>query len=206
MNLKNFGIGKGTSPYKDSEEDARSEKENTVNNANNTENTNTEKNNKEEKENKDEEITRADKPWVKASKVAMNLLKGGIEGVYGDKNNLMGPQAKINYGIKAKESTESVEDKVDKAIGTGDDKDDGDNGNVSIENKNTINDGKGSSYTIQSGDTLSKIAADNNTSVEELMKINPQIKNENMIISGEQLNLGSAKDNENTNENTNINE
>ena len=49
MNLKNFGIGKGTSPYKDSEEDARSEKENTVNNANNTENTNTEKNNKEER-------------------------------------------------------------------------------------------------------------------------------------------------------------
>lgn len=46
-----------------------------------------------------------------------------------------------------------------------------------------------SSYTIKSGDSLSKIAAANGTSVSELMRLNPQIKNANLIIAGQNLNL-----------------
>ena len=46
-----------------------------------------------------------------------------------------------------------------------------------------------SSYTIQSGDTLSEIAAQNNTTVEELMAHNPQINDPNMIYTGHQLNI-----------------
>jgi LysM repeat protein len=46
-----------------------------------------------------------------------------------------------------------------------------------------------SSYTIQSGDTLSELAAQNNTTVEELMAHNPQIENPNLIYTGDQLNI-----------------
>ena len=46
-----------------------------------------------------------------------------------------------------------------------------------------------SSYTIQSGDTLSEIAAQNNTTVEELMAHNPQINDPNLIYAGHQLNI-----------------
>ncbi len=46
-----------------------------------------------------------------------------------------------------------------------------------------------SSYTIQSGDTLSEIAAQNNTTVEELMAHNPQIDDPNLIYTGHELNI-----------------
>lgn len=46
-----------------------------------------------------------------------------------------------------------------------------------------------SSYTIQPGDTLSEIAAQNNTTVEELMAHNPQIDDPNLIYAGHQLNI-----------------
>ena len=44
-------------------------------------------------------------------------------------------------------------------------------------------------YNIKQGDTLSKIAKDNNTSVSKLLQINPQIKNENVINVGQSINL-----------------
>ena len=44
-------------------------------------------------------------------------------------------------------------------------------------------------YNVKQGDTLSKIAKDNNTSVSKLLQINPQIKNENVINVGQSINL-----------------
>lgn len=45
----------------------------------------------------------------------------------------------------------------------------------------------GTNYNIQSGDTLSAIAARNNTSVAELLKLNPSITNPNLIYAGKSL-------------------
>ncbi len=50
------------------------------------------------------------------------------------------------------------------------------------------------SYQIRSGDTLSGIAARNNTTVAALMRANPQIRNPNLIIAGHQLNLPGSSD------------
>ena len=44
-------------------------------------------------------------------------------------------------------------------------------------------------YTIKSGDTLSQIAAKNNTSVAEIMKLNPSITDPNKIFAGATLTL-----------------
>ena len=49
-----------------------------------------------------------------------------------------------------------------------------------------------SSQVIQSGDTLSQIAQQNNTTVEALMKANPQITDPNVIIAGESINIPPA--------------
>lgn len=48
------------------------------------------------------------------------------------------------------------------------------------------------SYTIQSGDTLSALAAKNGISLDELMKMNPHITDPNKIQAGGSLNLGSG--------------
>jgi LysM repeat protein len=50
------------------------------------------------------------------------------------------------------------------------------------------------SYQIKSGDTLSRLAQQYNTSVSELMKANPQIKDANMIYAGRTLNIPGARD------------
>ncbi len=47
------------------------------------------------------------------------------------------------------------------------------------------------SYTVKSGDTLSKIASQYKTTVSELMKINPQISNPNMIYAGKSYKVPS---------------
>lgn len=47
-------------------------------------------------------------------------------------------------------------------------------------------------YTIKSGDTLSGIALKNNTSVAELMKLNPTITNADKIQAGGSLNLAGS--------------
>ena len=44
-------------------------------------------------------------------------------------------------------------------------------------------------YTIQKGDNLSSIAQRNGTTVNDLLQLNPGIKNPNMIYAGSQLNL-----------------
>ena len=45
------------------------------------------------------------------------------------------------------------------------------------------------SYTIQAGDTLSKIAATYGTTVEKLMELNPSISDPNQIQSDQELTL-----------------
>lgn len=47
-------------------------------------------------------------------------------------------------------------------------------------------------YVIKKGDTLSKIAAANGTTVDALMKLNPQITNPNLIYAGKTLKLGGS--------------
>jgi len=49
------------------------------------------------------------------------------------------------------------------------------------------------SYVIRSGDTLSKIAAKNNTTVNALMAANPTIKNPNLIYAGNKLVIPGAQ-------------
>lgn len=50
----------------------------------------------------------------------------------------------------------------------------------------------GSSYSVRSGETLSGIAKAQGTTVDELMRLNPSIKNPNLIYSGQSLNLPNA--------------
>jgi LysM repeat protein len=50
------------------------------------------------------------------------------------------------------------------------------------------------SIRIKSGDTLSGLAKRYNTSVSELMKANPSIKNANLIYAGAMLNVPGTKD------------
>jgi LysM repeat protein len=52
--------------------------------------------------------------------------------------------------------------------------------------------GAGTTQVIQPKDTLSQIAQQNNTTVEALMKANPQITDPNMIIAGESLTIPPA--------------
>lgn len=49
-------------------------------------------------------------------------------------------------------------------------------------------------YRIKSGDTLSNIAKQYNTSVDALMKSNKQIKDANLIFAGDKLNIPGSKD------------
>ena len=50
----------------------------------------------------------------------------------------------------------------------------------------------GASYAIKAGDTLSRIAQSNGTTVDALMKLNPQITNPNLIYAGKSLTLPGA--------------
>jgi peptidoglycan endopeptidase LytE len=47
----------------------------------------------------------------------------------------------------------------------------------------------GQVYTVQSGDTLRKIADRLNTTVDAILKVNPQIGNPNLIYVGQVINL-----------------
>jgi LysM repeat protein len=47
----------------------------------------------------------------------------------------------------------------------------------------------GGTYTVQRGDTLRKIAEKHNTTWQEIIKVNPQIKNANLIYVGQVINL-----------------
>jgi peptidoglycan endopeptidase LytE len=46
-------------------------------------------------------------------------------------------------------------------------------------------------YVVKRGDTLRKIAASFDTTVANLLKLNPQIKNANLIYSGQKINVPS---------------
>ena len=47
-------------------------------------------------------------------------------------------------------------------------------------------------YTIKSGDSLSQIAEDNNTTVNAILKANPSIKNADNIRAGQSITIPSA--------------
>jgi LysM repeat protein len=49
--------------------------------------------------------------------------------------------------------------------------------------------GAGQVYTVVRGDTLRKIATRFETTVDEILKINPQIKNANLIYPGDKINI-----------------
>ena len=46
-----------------------------------------------------------------------------------------------------------------------------------------------SGHTVKRGETLSKIAKDHKLSLNDLIKANPQIKDPNLIVVGQQLNI-----------------
>jgi N-acetylmuramoyl-L-alanine amidase len=48
-------------------------------------------------------------------------------------------------------------------------------------------------YTVKQGDTLTKIASENNLSLQELVEANPQIQNLNLIYIGDTVNTGDQK-------------
>lgn len=48
--------------------------------------------------------------------------------------------------------------------------------------------GAGGTYEVQSGDTMSKIAAANNMTLQQLLAKNPQIKDANKIVVGQKIN------------------
>lgn len=50
----------------------------------------------------------------------------------------------------------------------------------------------GHTYTVQKGDTLRKIAAWTSTTVDDILKVNPQITNADKIYVGQVINLPSA--------------
>jgi len=101
--LNNFGIGPGSSPYRQEDED-KEEKDD-------SKKSETTKNITKEQGG---EAVKADKPWVKALKIGTTLLSGGIQGVYGGTREY----PKINYGKKAEEVAETPGQKVLKELDT----------------------------------------------------------------------------------------
>jgi peptidoglycan DL-endopeptidase LytF len=53
--------------------------------------------------------------------------------------------------------------------------------------------GTGQVYTVVRGDTLRKIAARFDTTLDEILKINPQIKNANLIHVGDKINIPATQ-------------
>ena len=47
-------------------------------------------------------------------------------------------------------------------------------------------------YIVKKGDNLTKIAKANNLSLEELLKLNPQIKNQNLINIGQEIKINKT--------------
>lgn len=55
----------------------------------------------------------------------------------------------------------------------------------------TVKDG-GQVYSVVSGDVLWKIAKNHNLTLEQLLKLNPQITNPNRLVVGQKINVGAA--------------
>ena len=96
-NLNNFGIGPGSSPYRQEDEDEEEKDD--------SKKSETTKNITKEQGG---DAKKSDKGWVKALKIGTTLLSGGIQGVYGGEREY----PKINYGKKTKEVTETPGQKV----------------------------------------------------------------------------------------------
>jgi LysM repeat protein len=63
-------------------------------------------------------------------------------------------------------------------------------GDSSSTNSEETSSSGGGSYTVASGDTLGRIAKDNGMTLSELLKLNPDIKDANLIFPGQNINLG----------------
>lgn len=63
------------------------------------------------------------------------------------------------------------------------------NGNSSSANNNNNSSSSSSSYTVKKGDTLSEIANRQGVGLNQLIKANPQIKDPNMIMPGQQIQM-----------------
>ena len=107
---KNFGIGTGTSPWKEGEDNTATTVDPSA-----TEDDKTTGKDKDDTNEQGGNAEKADKPWVKALKIGTTLLSGGIQGVYGGKREI----PKINYGRKKEESTLTPEQKIDKQLKAG---------------------------------------------------------------------------------------
>ncbi|NBP03668.1 MAG: LysM domain-containing protein [Proteobacteria bacterium] len=59
---------------------------------------------------------------------------------------------------------------------------------------NTKNDSNVGSYLIKKGDNLTKIAKNNNTTIDEILKVNPQITNRDLIYAGSKLTIPTTPD------------
>jgi len=113
-----------------------------------------------------------DSGWKKALKIGVAGLTGGLDAVYGT--------GKVVPMVSHVKKTKEVEDNP-----------------VSTEIKENIKkttgldtDTEETSYKVQGGDSLSKIAKANNMTLEELLEKNPDYKeNPNVVKSGATLNL-----------------
>ncbi len=110
---------------------------------------------------------KGDKGWVKGLKAATTMLSHGLASVYGGTAHT----PKINWGKREKEVKQDTP------------------GQELLNELDNKENEQGTNYEIKSGDTLGAIAAANNTTVEELMKKNPGIKDKNKITAGQTINL-----------------
>jgi LysM repeat protein len=62
---------------------------------------------------------------------------------------------------------------------------------VASSNSNSIN-FNSQNYTVQRGDTLTEIASENGMSLDQLLALNPQIRNADMIFPGDKINIGQG--------------
>tara|TARA_E500000305_G_C3985633_1_gene219209 strand:- start:249 stop:734 length:486 start_codon:yes stop_codon:yes gene_type:complete len=116
----------------------------------------------------------------KGKDLLVDMASAGLSAVYGTpRTNKSGSQPKVVIS-KDKENKEVDDappnDKITENV-------------INNNNNNENNNKEADPYTIQEGDTLSQLAADNDTTVEELMKKNPQIKDKNKIYTGDDLKL-----------------
>ena len=184
--LRNFGIGQGVSPYKQGiwgiigSELAKKGAEG--------------KGDEPEGNVKKEQLADPksdDKPQKKDDKTSKELLKPG-EGEKSDTTGtaiLKGLTAGITHGLNAVYGTGTVTPKIKMSDRLKKDKEKSEDSTKSGAERVEDVLGGSKKYEIKSGNTLSQIAKDNNTTVEELMKKNPDIKDKNKIRSGQSINL-----------------
>ena len=116
------------------------------------------------------------KGWRRAADLTKMAAEGALNAISGTVNNPSG----FDWDYTKRRSEIDVFDNPE--IITNLDND----GNPDNENDGAP---ESKTYSVTSGDSLSKIAKDNNTTVEEIMKNNPQITDANVIHPGDEIKL-----------------